>query len=237
MPLDTLLVSLEHFLHAEQNRVQSKPQESARARYEEDRDEALGKLSAELETYRSGLTGGRVFNRLLVAVDRTQPSGWAIASAVNLAKEVGGKVGLVHVTADVGFTPEFAYSESSVLLEHRREAEEILKRAEASVPESLRAGSILKAGDPMQQIVAAAKEWKADLIVIGTHGRGPVTHFLLGSTAEAVVRHAHCPVLTIGHDPSQPSPKACVCASGKCCEASKAAQLAKARDAAVPSGT
>jgi len=121
-------------------------------------------------------------------------------------------------------------------VERRRQAQEILNQAAARIAESLRAGAILKEGDAMQQIVAAAKEWNADLIVVGTHGRGPVAHFLLGSTAEAVVRHSHCPVLTIGHDPSQPSPKACVCASGKCCEASKAAQLAKIRDAPVTSG-
>jgi nucleotide-binding universal stress UspA family protein len=235
--LDTLLKRLEGFLHAEKDWVQCKPNDAARAHREAERNEALGKLGDELEAYRAGLASGRIFRRLLVAVDNTGLAGWAIKSAVQLANELGGKIGLVHITpGDIGFTPEFAYAESSVLLEQRREGQEILKRAEASVPKSLRAGSILKEGDPMQQIVAAAKEWKADLIVIGTHGRGPVAHFLLGSTAEAVVRHAHCPVLMIGHDPSQPSPKACVCASGKCCEASKAAQLAKARDATVPSG-
>jgi len=47
------------------------------------------------------------------------------------------------------------------------------------------------------QILAAAREWEADVIVIGTHGRSGVSRLVLGSTAESVVRHAPCPVLVI----------------------------------------
>ncbi len=222
MPLDTLLINLEGFLHAEKDWVQCTSDSATRQRLEAARSEALRKLGDELESYRAGLASGRLFRRLLVAVDQSQPATWAVDAAVQLAYEVGGKVGLVHVTeADIGFTPEFGFSESNLVIERRREAEEILKRAEAGIPEALRAGTISKEGDPMQQIVAAAKEWNADVIVIGTHGRGPVAHFLLGSTAEAVVRHAHCPVLTVGHNASITSPKQCSCASGKCCDGSK----------------
>jgi Ala-tRNA(Pro) deacylase len=49
--------------------------------------------------------------------------------------------------------------------------------------------------------VQAAHDWGADLIVIGTHGRGRFSSFILGSTAEAVIRRATCPVLTVAHDP------------------------------------
>jgi len=51
----------------------------------------------------------------------------------------------------------------------------------------------------INEIVLAAQEAHADLLVIGTHGRGPLGRFLLGSVAESVVRHARCPVLTVGH--------------------------------------
>lgn len=54
-------------------------------------------------------------------------------------------------------------------------------------------------GSPAEQIIETAKDQKADLIVIGTHGRGAIAHFLLGSVAERVVRHATCPVLTVRH--------------------------------------
>ena len=56
-----------------------------------------------------------------------------------------------------------------------------------------------RAGDPVREIVSYAAETNADLVVLGTHGRGPVAHMLMGSVAERVVRTAPCPVLTVRH--------------------------------------
>lgn len=55
-------------------------------------------------------------------------------------------------------------------------------------------------GTPYEKILARASEWGADLIVMGTHGRTGLAHLLVGSVAEAVVRHARLPVL-IAHEP------------------------------------
>jgi nucleotide-binding universal stress UspA family protein len=52
-------------------------------------------------------------------------------------------------------------------------------------------------GSPFFEIVRYAEEQQIDLIVIGTHGRGPIGHMLLGSVAEKVVRKSPCPVLTV----------------------------------------
>ena len=52
-------------------------------------------------------------------------------------------------------------------------------------------------GRPSVKIVEFARDHEIDLIVMGTHGRGPVAHFLLGSVAENVIRSAECPVLTV----------------------------------------
>jgi len=52
-------------------------------------------------------------------------------------------------------------------------------------------------GTAWHEIVHTARDHLCDLIIMGTHGRGGISHFLLGSTAEKVVRHADCPVLTI----------------------------------------
>ena len=56
-------------------------------------------------------------------------------------------------------------------------------------------------GVPADEIVLAVRTWEADLIVIGTRGRNRVAEFLLGSVADAVIRRAPCPVLTVGHEP------------------------------------
>jgi nucleotide-binding universal stress UspA family protein len=49
-------------------------------------------------------------------------------------------------------------------------------------------------GDPKSQILDAAKEWRADMIVLGSHGRTGLGRFLMGSVSQDVVRHAHCSV-------------------------------------------
>jgi nucleotide-binding universal stress UspA family protein len=54
-------------------------------------------------------------------------------------------------------------------------------------------------GFPFVEILKHAKESNADMIVMGTHGRGAIAHMLLGSVAEKVVRKASCPVLTVRH--------------------------------------
>jgi nucleotide-binding universal stress UspA family protein len=54
-------------------------------------------------------------------------------------------------------------------------------------------------GRPHEEIVGVAREMDVDLIVMGTHGRSGLSHILLGSTAERVVRNAPCPVLTVRH--------------------------------------
>jgi nucleotide-binding universal stress UspA family protein len=71
------------------------------------------------------------------------------------------------------------------------------------LPPDVRCERVVREGSAADHIVEAARERGADLIVLGTHGRGRLARFILGSTAEEVVRRAHCPVMTIGHDPSE----------------------------------
>ncbi|HVN63099.1 MAG TPA: universal stress protein [Candidatus Binataceae bacterium] len=62
---------------------------------------------------------------------------------------------------------------------------------------------VVREGDPAAEIIHAAKEFKADLIVMATHGRTGVDHMLLGSVAERVVREARRPVLTVHPAPAK----------------------------------
>jgi nucleotide-binding universal stress UspA family protein len=76
------------------------------------------------------------------------------------------------------------------------------KRAEALVTKvadelrskGLKVTTVVEQGDPKSMIIDAAAKWRADLIVIGSHGRKGLEHFLLGSVSEAVARHAGCSV-------------------------------------------
>ena len=76
----------------------------------------------------------------------------------------------------------------------RRRLAKLLEHARAA---GARARARLVAGGPAAEILKAGRGWRPDLIVIGTHGRGGVRRFLMGSVAEHVVRRASRPVLTI----------------------------------------
>lgn len=83
---------------------------------------------------------------------------------------------------------------------HERLAEPARERLDAFVagmPEGVRVQPRVRTGVPAREAVAEAAEWPADLIVVGTHGRGGAARALLGSVAEAVVRDAGCSVLVI----------------------------------------
>lgn len=140
-----------------------------------------------------------VFRRILVAVDGTDPSLRALKLASKLAHQFESEMALVHVIpGPVSVTPEFAMAQPDFAETHRAAGEELLKESAASMGLTTIPQTFLREGAASQEIIAAAHEWKADLIVLGTHGRGPVAHALLGSTAEHVVRYAHIPVLTVG---------------------------------------
>jgi nucleotide-binding universal stress UspA family protein len=78
------------------------------------------------------------------------------------------------------------------------EAERLTKDAGERIAEpGLSVETAIREGDPRTEIVDAADEWKADLIVIGSHGRTGLKRLMLGSIAAAVVAHAHCSVEVI----------------------------------------
>jgi nucleotide-binding universal stress UspA family protein len=142
------------------------------------------------------------FNHILIAIDRGAPSEWAVDVGGSLALQLGASVGLLHVIDLArGLSPELGIVDGRILDELRTNGIEALDRMERALPVGVAVTRLIREGDPSADIVAAAKEWGADLIVMGAHARGAVARFLLGSTAEAVVRRAHCPVLTVGHRP------------------------------------
>jgi nucleotide-binding universal stress UspA family protein len=66
------------------------------------------------------------------------------------------------------------------------------------IGDRVEASWIVRTGNPHQEILREAEERGVDMIVVATHGHSGVEHMLFGSTADRVVRHARCPVLTVG---------------------------------------
>jgi nucleotide-binding universal stress UspA family protein len=80
----------------------------------------------------------------------------------------------------------------------RAAGERLLARAKAELERAgVRCTAFVEFGDPADTIVARAKEWSADLIVMGTHGRGAIGSLLLGSVAQKVLQRASVPVMLV----------------------------------------
>ncbi len=162
-------------------------------------------LRRELDAMSAWEHTPHAFGRVLVAVDDSEQARWALELAIRIARTSDAEIAIVHAIPEPGpVSPELAYAEPAIRAQMREAASGLVKESAARVPEGIKVTTILHEGTAARHICAAAGDWGADLIVIGTHGRGMLGRLLLGGTAENVVRHAHCPVLTVAH----PSPAA-----------------------------
>jgi nucleotide-binding universal stress UspA family protein len=143
-----------------------------------------------------------MYQRILVPVDGSETSRAALQEAIKLAKQLGARLKLVHVIENARvFDAEGMVDQSTLLDIATRSGEQVLSRArEVAQKEGIEAETtLLEAGGDRNEnvIVAEAKQWLAELIVIGTHGRSGISRLLFGSVAEGVVRGATMPVLLI----------------------------------------
>lgn len=140
--------------------------------------------------------------RILAPIDFSDCSDKALAYAAELADRLKAALTVVYVVPDLSVALPDAMMPVPVAAP---DMDEILATARESVAKviadknlaRLNATSDVRVGSAAEEIAAAAAAAKADLVVIGTHGRGGLAHLLLGSVAEKVVRTAPCPVLTV----------------------------------------
>jgi nucleotide-binding universal stress UspA family protein len=136
------------------------------------------------------------YGKIMCPVDFTENSLVALDRAAEIARHFGAKLILVHavpLVAQVGNFPMPA----SVYAEQEKTAKARLAEIAGQKLGDLGCESIVFIGDVVGGILQAVVQFKPDLLVMATHGRGAVAHFFLGSVAEAVVRKAECPVLTV----------------------------------------
>jgi nucleotide-binding universal stress UspA family protein len=143
-------------------------------------------------------------NHIFVATDFSDASMKAVQAAAKLAAQLGAKVTLFHVFDPDPLVPPGAIPNPSEFREKistEMTAAVHKKLAELRVQElgSVSDVDTVVATDrsAAHSICEHAKEADADLLVVATHGRTGLSHLLIGSVAERVVRHAHCPVLAV----------------------------------------
>jgi len=142
---------------------------------------------------------------ILCPVDFSESSDYALRYAQDLAEAFGAELKLLHVV-EVPFLPSYSMAgvpDLSMPVEQleegaREHMEKVLQRAREQV-EDLEVSGEVRPGTAFVEIIDVAREFHADLIVMGTHGRSSLKQLLIGSVAEKVVRKAPCPVLTVKH--------------------------------------
>lgn len=139
-----------------------------------------------------------VFHKILIAIDSEPIAAHAADIGAELAHLAGAEMAFVHVidtalvnAADTGIQPA-VFTASA-----KEDARKLIDGFRKRLPGQMTALDFVQIGSPVTEIVNAAKDWPADLIVIGSHGRGGVKRALLGSVAEGVMRHGPCPVLVV----------------------------------------
>lgn len=137
---------------------------------------------------------------IVVPTDFSEYAEHAFTWALDLATDQKAKVVLVHAAQAISYLafPESVYvpdlkkmEEEMMVDAEKRLADFAAKKGTRPVPVETR----VVVGEPVWEICQAATREQADLIVMGSHGRTGLSHVLLGSVAERVVRHAPCPVL------------------------------------------
>lgn len=145
-----------------------------------------------------------MYKRILVALDGSETSIRALTASLNLARQGGGRVRMVHVVEELaylgGFDPYGASSGELIKVIRENGAKILANGMAAAESAGVEADTVLydNFGERLPEAIAdAARQWNADLIVVGTHGRRGMGRVLMGSGAEQIIRLSPVPVLVI----------------------------------------
>jgi nucleotide-binding universal stress UspA family protein len=159
--------------------------------------ELLGKLRQAAEARAAAehqrTEPAKIFNRILCPLDFEESSMTALGLAIQLARQNKAELYLLHVCPTVtiplgGQATEPLTAEQS----SRKRLEEIAERDLAGIHHEV----LVTSGNAAEKVISVQAGLAADLIVMGTHGRGGLRRLIVGSVAERIVREASCPVLT-----------------------------------------
>jgi nucleotide-binding universal stress UspA family protein len=143
--------------------------------------------------------------RILIATDFGEAAEVALAYGRDLARTFGATIDVIHVVDNVlahSFSTEGFIASYPELQRTMDEAANARLSALLTDDDRRELGArafVDRSSSPAMAIVEDARDNGIDLIVMGTHGRGPMAHLIMGSVAERVVRAAPCPVLTVHH--------------------------------------
>ncbi|RZK60620.1 MAG: universal stress protein [Pedobacter sp.] len=141
------------------------------------------------------------FKKILIAVDNSICSEKAAKSGYEMAAKFGAEVALLNIIEPAPATVNPDFTLAPVFMEMYDNSEEnshtLLQEISNKYGNGIPTTYLTSLDTATHGIIQQAEEWAAELIVIGTHGRGGLYHFLMGSVAEHVARKSACPVLIV----------------------------------------
>lgn len=136
---------------------------------------------------------------ILACIDFSEHSTRALAEVGEYARANGSKVTLVHVSDPQGFIPPQAVLEPATKTDNAAHEAELAKLRNEHLSDVQVEIAVIADHAPAKAICEYADEYGVDLIVVGSHGRGGMERWLIGSVAERIVRHAASNVFVVRH--------------------------------------
>jgi len=141
------------------------------------------------------------FKMIVVPTDFSDYSLRALPYAISLAERYGAKLKIAYVSEPALQVSDAAWvnvDDRAIDEKHLEECRRNMQKLVLEqIPDDVAVDAEILSGHPVDKIIALAHDVNADLIVMATHGRTGISHVLMGSTAEHIVRKAPCPVLTL----------------------------------------
>jgi nucleotide-binding universal stress UspA family protein len=137
-----------------------------------------------------------MFKKILLAYDGSDPAKKAFDRCLEMARCFGAELSIVTVVRP----PDFAEDvETEAIIENARSRSdsELQKLRAHARTAGMQPAVHIRVGHPAEQIIAAAEEWGADLIVTGHRGKGLFERWLLGSVSRLIIAYAHCAVMVV----------------------------------------
>ncbi|MFZ6016076.1 MAG: universal stress protein [Nitrospirota bacterium] len=136
--------------------------------------------------------------KILIAHDGSKSSDRALKKAVEIATKFGSTMTVISVIPELYLTELMDADRTRIFEALTEETKDAMQKIKTSLKDkSIKIKTVIKQGNPAEEILSTAQRMKVDLIVTGSHGRHGAKKFLLGSVSSKIVDYSTCPVLVV----------------------------------------
>jgi nucleotide-binding universal stress UspA family protein len=135
--------------------------------------------------------------KIVIAIDNDPDAENVALNGLQLALQLKAEIAILSVVDTTILKVERSISSADFVKILKSDYKKLQQKLTKTIFKNHTVSTFLQEGKPYEVILKVADEWYADIIVIGTHGRGGLSHLIMGSVAEKVIRHSKKPVLAI----------------------------------------